>query len=43
MKLYKSAHYIGSKDNFLNSQLWSSLLAEFLLAIMHPNVFFHCI
>lgn len=42
MKLYKTAKYLGSRDHIFNSGLWKEALFEILLALFHPNYYFHC-
>lgn len=41
MKLYKSANYIGSRDNFFQTDLWGFALFEFIFAVLHPNIYHH--
>lgn len=41
LKLYRSALYIGSRENIFTCGLWKMAAFEFLLAIIHPNQIFH--
>jgi hypothetical protein len=41
MKLYRSATYIGTRENFFSCGLWKMALFEAILAIIHPNQIFH--
>jgi hypothetical protein len=41
MKLYKSAQYIGSRESFFNTSLFKICVFEMIIAIVHPNYYFH--
>lgn len=43
LKLYKSALYCMSKDTLVESGLHKGLIFEIILALLHPNLGFHCI
>ena len=38
-KLYRSARYVSTTDNFFQTHLWKYFLLEFVAAVIHPNIF----